>query len=877
MPSEPVFDYSKVKPFGLILVIALTVLTGLLFIFEYRGPSAEQPLVALILQLVFVLATSLFVVIVSAKSYLQSGALNILLISNAILISSIASTLSVVALSPVLSPFLTPNEATAIGNLGILVSSFVLLLSATLTWLNKSPIMPTNRKFILGITFFVSLLLVAILGLSADFDLIPAFLSNNGPTLLRLVVLTLSAIFYFTSALFFSLRFLKTKSDALYWYSLGLILFGLALVAGVLTWQLGDVMNWTSRVALYLASIYFLLAVWRPEEKTSKSYVELWTQAFRIDQKQLASLFANMSESFIYCKIITNDQGKPVDWIFLDINPSYERLTGLEREKIIGKRVTQLFPNENKDPSDWIGKYGEIALTGNPRKFESYRKTLGKWLSVSAYSPKKGFFISIFEDITEQREAQKEVSRVASFPTLNPNPIVEVDFNGNISYINPSATLYLPDITSKGLAHPFLSDWAQVVKSFEGKTRGTYAREVQVIDKWYYQQLYLVPETNLIRIYSINISELKKTEDALLQAQAKLEDYARNLELLVEERTKKIKESEQSYRELYESFGDAFIATDWEFNIIHWNKAAERITGLHTKDALGKKIYDVLPEMLSIDITPYFEALREKKPVRFLMNTLSRETGRPSVFEISTYPATQGIIVIVIDKTEDEETKRLSAVGQTAGMVGHDIRNPLQAIMGDIYLLQSYVDEISSEEEKKSAEELIESINDNIDYINKIVADLQDYARKTKPNFAKVDLKEVIDHAFSTITIPDNINAECNIEPNIPLKADPLYIRRIITNLSINAIQAMPTGGKLRVEAKKKETFVEITVSDTGEGIPKEIQSKLFKPLFTTKSKGQGFGLAVVKKFIEEMGGTIIFESQEGKGTKFIIALPLKR
>lgn len=70
-------------------------------------------------------------------------------------------------------------------------------------------------------------------------------------------------------------------------------------------------------------------------------------------------------------------------------------------------------------------------------------------------------------------------------------------------------------------------------------------------------------------------------------------------------------------------------------------------------------------------------------------------------------------------------------------MVGHDIRNPLQAIMGDIYLLQSYVDEIPSEEEKKSAEELIAGINDNIDYINKIVADLQDYARKTKSNFAK--------------------------------------------------------------------------------------------------------------------------------------------
>jgi signal transduction histidine kinase len=208
-------------------------------------------------------------------------------------------------------------------------------------------------------------------------------------------------------------------------------------------------------------------------------------------------------------------------------------------------------------------------------------------------------------------------------------------------------------------------------------------------------------------------------------------------------------------------------------------------------------------------------------------------------------------------------------------MVGHDIRNPLQAILGDMYLLQSDIDEMAEGKSKQSALETIKGINDNIAYINKIIVDLQDFAKKNEPALVEVSLGDAINEAFSTINIPKNIDADCLIEPNLTLKTDPSYIRRIITNLSTNAIQAMPIGGKLTVEAHRGDgNKVRITVTDTGEGIPEDIQDRVFKPLFTTKSKGQGFGLAVVKKFVEELGGTITFESQLGKGTKFTMEWP---
>ncbi|MGD6932799.1 MAG: PAS domain-containing protein [Candidatus Bathyarchaeia archaeon] len=225
------------------------------------------------------------------------------------------------------------------------------------------------------------------------------------------------------------------------------------------------------------------------------------------------------------------------------------------------------------------------------------------------------------------------------------------------------------------------------IRHFEWKT---------IITNTGWREFAVFPSASGITVYGVDITKRKKL-------QQQLEEYTKNLEQLVEERTRKILESEQSYRELYESFGEAFIATDWELTIIHWNKAAEAVTRIAAKDALGKKVYDVLPEMSAVDVTPYYEDLRNKKPTRFMMNTVSRQTGQPAIFEISTYPSNLGIIIIVEDKTVEEKTKRLSAIGQTAGMVGHDIRNPLQSIVSSMFLIKKDLDELPISNEKKDA------------------------------------------------------------------------------------------------------------------------------------------------------------------------------
>ena len=119
-------------------------------------------------------------------------------------------------------------------------------------------------------------------------------------------------------------------------------------------------------------------------------------QALRESRQQYRTLFENMVAGFAYHKIVLDHEDKPVDYIFLEINRAFEKLTGLNRADILQKQVTEALPGIEKDPADWIDKYGRVALTGKSIRFENYAEPIKRWFSVTAYSPQKGFFACIF-------------------------------------------------------------------------------------------------------------------------------------------------------------------------------------------------------------------------------------------------------------------------------------------------------------------------------------------------------------------------------------------------------------------------------------------------------------------------------------------------
>jgi PAS domain S-box-containing protein len=128
-------------------------------------------------------------------------------------------------------------------------------------------------------------------------------------------------------------------------------------------------------------------------------------EELRQSKNELQALFDHMSNGFAYHKIVTDEAGVPVDYIFLDVNKAFERCTGLERERIIGKRATEVHSGIEDIEFDWIGVYGEVALDGEPLQFEQYFEPQGRWYSIVAYAPVRGYFAVTFEDITARRQA----------------------------------------------------------------------------------------------------------------------------------------------------------------------------------------------------------------------------------------------------------------------------------------------------------------------------------------------------------------------------------------------------------------------------------------------------------------------------------------
>ncbi|MGQ9781994.1 MAG: PAS domain S-box protein [Nitrososphaeria archaeon] len=233
-------------------------------------------------------------------------------------------------------------------------------------------------------------------------------------------------------------------------------------------------------------------------------------------------------------------------------------------------------------------------------------------------------------------------------------------------------------------------------------------------------------------------------------------------------------------------------------------------------------------------------------------------------------------------ETQDKliKSERLAAIGEIAAMVGHDLRNPLQVIVYTLYLTNEMLKKVSPETRKSLEEshvdELLERIGEQVNYMDKIISDLQDYSMPLKPVMVGVDLSKLIASTLSSLTIPSNVKIVNRIPEDFPqVMVDSSMMRRVFSNLFINAVQAMPDGGELEISSSISDDMVTINVRDTGIGIPKENIEKLFQPLFTTKSKGQGFGLAVCKRLVEAHGGTIYVVSELSKGSTFTIKLPI--
>jgi len=378
-------------------------------------------------------------------------------------------------------------------------------------------------------------------------------------------------------------------------------------------------------------------------------------------------------------------------------------------------------------------------------------------------------------------------------------------------------------------------------------------------------------------------------ENALLireleTARNQVKEYADQLELKVEERTRELRESERKYQSVVENATDGIcIVQDGVFVFV--NKKMAEMSGYPIEDYIGKPMLSHIPERYHIAITKAFrEVMTERRPPTTPFNIHIRtKQGQEFLVETSStiieYGGKPAILTIARDITERErmqkeleDAHRMAAIGELAASVGHDLRNPLTGISGAVYYLKM---KLAQKLDKKSRE-MLDLMESDVEYTNKIVNDLLDFSREIRLQTTKTNIKVLLTDVLSKNRATKNVKVVDLTKKTPTIMVDTDQMKRVFENLITNAVQAMPKGGTLEIKSEEVNGSLKITFRDTGVGISKQNLGKLFTPLFTTKAKGVGLGLSICKRIVDAHKGSISAESEEGKGTCFTVVIPIK-
>ena len=388
----------------------------------------------------------------------------------------------------------------------------------------------------------------------------------------------------------------------------------------------------------------------------------------------------------------------------------------------------------------------------------------------------------------------------------------------------------------------------------------------------------------------MDIEERKHLED-------KLKYYSERLEDLVVEKTKNLRESERRYRRLVENIPDIAWTCDHKGNIAFISPKVGTFCG-YTRDEIQSEGFNFWLNKVHCDdverVRSAYELLFRRSQNFDIEYRITKKNGQliwvsdraGETHEKDGELYTDGVFSDITERKRMEETlrrsERMVVIGETAAMVGHDLRNPLQTMLTRLYLVKKGMNGSSQSRNevatKLNLEKTLGEFERLIQYMNKIVSDLQDYARPLAPTLVETNLEHLVDNALSTITIPEIVRISVNVDPSVQsILLDSTLMTRVLTNLIMNAIQAMPNGGQVTITVSKTDENALISIRDTGGGISSENLKKIFTPLYTTKSKGMGLGLAVTERIVKAHGGTITVDSQVDSGTTFTVKIPCRK
>ncbi len=645
-------------------------------------------------------------------------------------------------------------------------------------------------------------------------------------------------------------------------------------------------------VLLLMAFFAFLATLILRQERLATEAIENSEHKYRL-------LFTRMLNGFSYHEMFYDKEGNASDYRFLELNPAFEKLTGLAAKKTLGKTLREVLPETYQN---YLKIYEPVAREGRSLRFEHFSPELGRHFEIVAFSPEQNKFATIFSDITARKNVeeklQEQLHLLQSIIDAIPNPVFYKNVSGHYLGCNLAFAQHLGrdrteiigktafDIHQQELASAYHRMDAALVMS---PGQQTYESVVQYKDSGprnviFYKATFYNHSNKLQGIVGVivDITERKLAEESLRYN---------------EEKYRKLS---MEFQALLEAIPDAVILYSPDLYIRWANLSASHALGMAPDAILDKTCYSLWHQenkpCLVCPVQRSFQTGKsESEEMTFSDGTIRDIHAAPVFDEVGTVVGVVGITRDITNQrkleTQLQHLQKMDAIGQLAGGIAHDFNNILTAIIGYGHLLQL----------KTASDSPTKKYVDSIMFASQRAANLTEnllaFSRKQAFNPQPAELNDIISKIDSILSrlIREDIDLRREIHPSdLSVMVDVGQLEQVLINLVTNARDAMPNGGTILIRTLPvhlENEFIEafgfgtpgdyaaFSISDSGIGLDESTRERIFEPFFTTKDKGKGtgLGLSIVYGIIKQHNGYITVDSEPGQGTTFTVYLPLAR
>lgn len=610
----------------------------------------------------------------------------------------------------------------------------------------------------------------------------------------------------------------------------------------------------------------------------------------RLQQSEVKfrTLFENMTAGFALHEMIYDDDGRPRDYRYLEVNPAFERLTGIRAADVVGRTVKEVLPATE---SYWVETYGQVARSGEPQAYQNYSQEIDRYFDVWVFSPAKDRFAVVFTDMTERvvalRALRESEENLRSLFNAIHESVFLFDRNGIIIAANETFAKRVGKRVPECLGTSIYSLVADEVASHRKAVveelirTGRPARFEDVRNgRYFHHSLYPILDADgavlRVAVYAMDISERRRSEEEL-------------------------RLSEKRYRYLFDNVQDVVYTTTFDGTIIDITPSIKELSkGQYAReDVIGRTwadFYEYPEERQHV-----LDALQKDGFINDYRIVLKNRDGSTAVCSISARlqyddagnpDRIVGNIRDVTDRVDLEkqllQAQKMESVGRLAGGVAHDFNNMLGVIIGYTDLILEQVDE--HQPIYPALKEIEQAALRSADLTGQLLA----FARKQTVTPKVLDLHETVVGMLTMLRrlIGEQIKLVwMPCRDSLLVKMDPSQIDQILANLCVNARDAIRGNGTVTIETRSEELditdtagrpdaipgpFACLAVTDDGCGIDPDDLPHLFEPFYTTKEvgSGTGLGLATVYGIVSQNGGFLEVDSQLGRGTTIEVYLP---